>query len=923
MRRLFNRSRKQSDFNAEIEAHLQHEVDRLVSEGLGWEAARTKARQAFGNATQAREQFYESKRGFMVGLFWSDIHFGWRMLIRNLPSTLVAILALALAIGLNTAIFSLVNAVLLRLLPVPDAKHMVMLTDPNSSMTLGGMVNGERPLLSYPEFVQLRKSVTKLSDLCASQLALQHWGIRIGGRAMEQVSGRLVSENYFSAFGVKPVAGRLLRESDARKEGQDPFVVLSYDYWQRRFHGDASVVGTPIVLNRTTFTIIGVAAKGFRGETVGQNPDIWLPALMQHETMPGFDGLHEDLSGSATKFMWLHVFGRLRTGVSMSSAQAQIDVLFHNVLAAGYPLSWTPQERKRALDQRIRLRPLGNGAFHGRKEFAREWTILAILAVIVLLVACANIANLLLARATTRIKEVTIRLSLGASALRVAVQFLVESLLLAALGGCAGVVVAVLALRFLLFILARSNSSLQLVAEVDPQVLGFIFAITLFTGVLFGLAPAWRALQIGKRSHLRETGRAVTSGRERTRFAYALVAVQIALSFLLVTGAGLFLRTLWNLQQVSLGYPSDHVLLVKPAIFNAGYDHNIGQLFRQLSLQLQTLPGVRSVSFSDRGLFSGFEGAFAVNVEGFQSTREADTGSTGDWVGPHYFSILGIPILSGREIDARDTVKSTPVCLINHAFAKNFFHNTNPLGRHITYDGRVMEIVGVTADARVNSLRGTIEPKFYAPASQMDNAQWLIVRTQDDPARLRSAITKKIAAFDANLPIEEMHTLAQLIEEQNAQPRLIADLCVLFSLVALILAAVGIWGVLSYNVARRINEIGIRMALGAGRRRVAGMIVRETAYLVTIGVVAGLAATAVLIRIASTQLLDSGLNGPRWSLQRYEHVDNAIQLYGVSPMDIGALLAASSLLVLIALVAAYLPARRATRVEPMEALRHQ
>lgn len=895
-RKVFWRRRKPDDFHAEIEAHLHLEEDRLEEQGLTAEEARAAARRALGNPTKLQEQFYESKPWLFLDTLSQDFRFGLRILAKNPGSTAIAVLALALAIGINTAIFSILNAALLKFLPVHNPAELVILTDPNASLVLGGHQTGERSLLSYTEFVELRDRATTMSGLCASQMLLQRWPIRVSSGAQEEAQGRLVSENYFSVLGVEPAFGRFFMPQ------KNPSVVISYNYWQRRFHGDPSVIGTPIRFHQTTLIVIGVAAKGFRGETVGQDPDLWLPILMQPLLMPGVHGLDEYMDQSHDKLMWLHVFGRRKTGVTITQVQAEINVLFRGIL----------NTRKEALDQHIAVKPLRSGAFHGRDEFSGQWTILSALAGLVLLIACANVANLLLARATARTREVAVRIAIGAPKRRLLRQFLTESLLLAALGGIAGIFVAAAALRILLRLLASSGDALHLAANIDLRVLGFTACATLLTGILFGLAPAFRSARIVVK----------TGSSERTMLAKAFVVAQVALSFLLIMGAGLFLRTLWNLQSVALGYPRENLLLVHVDTESAGYQAaRTVNLDHELAERIRQIPGVRAVTYSDRSLFA-FDGAFPITVEGFKSRNEAEGGSTATFVGPGYFSSIGIPMLLGREISSRDTSKSAPVCVINEAFAKRFFPGHNPIGKHVTTTfPRPMEVVGVAANARVRSLRGNIDPKFYAPADQTGGASWFEIRTTVDPNRVSTAVRKTILAVDGDLSIESARTLDQLIETQNAQPGLVAELCAAFGILALVLAATGIYGILSYTVARRTNEIGIRMALGADKRLVARMILEETGAMLAFGMLAGVAAAAVMARLLAAQLYGIASAGPRWSLAQYQHVDSATQLYGLRAMDLPTLGVAVCILCVAGLVAAYVPAARAARVDPMNALR--
>jgi predicted permease len=709
-------------------------------------------------------------------------------------------------------------------------------------------------------------------------------------------------------------------KSDATSTGKDPYAVISYDYWQRRFGGNRSVLGTTIRLRQATLLIVGVAAPGFRGETVGQDPDMWLPMLMQPLVLPGWDGLRDFMDHSQDKLMWLHVFGRRKAGVTIAQVQAEVNVLFRQTLEAGYPTSMAPLARKDALNQRVHVRPVQSGAFHGRDEFSQQWTILSALAGVVLLIGCTNIANLLLARAAGRTREVAIRLSMGARKAHLVRQFLIESLLLAAIGGMGGILVAALASHGLP-LLARDNNRFQLAPELDLRVLAFTAGTVLLAGILFGLAPAIRATNGGTHESLKESGRTASGSRQRARIAEALVITQVALSFLLVLGAGLFLQTLRNLQTVSLGYPRENLLLVD--VDSSGATQQPVNLDHALTARIREIPGVRSVTYSDRPLFNGFDGAFGITVEGSVPSSEEDRGSTGGFVGPGYFSTIGIPLLLGREIAPRDALTSPRVCVINEAFAKHFFAGHDPIGKHVTINSASVEIVGVAKDARVNSLWGASEPKFYVAADQNLGAFSFEIRTIGDPNRIVNAVRQSVLGVDENVSVSDMQTLDQKIDAQNAQPRLIADVCTIFGVIALFLAAIGIYAVLSYNVTRRTNEFGIRMALGAGRCRITAMVLGETGFVTVAGLIAGLVAAAAAARLLATQLYGIQAMGPRWSLARYEHVDSATQLYGIGAMDLTTIVGTAGILVVVALIAGYVPAGRAAKVDPASALRHE
>jgi predicted permease len=836
-----------------------------------------------------------------------DLRYAARQFVRNPVFTAVAVASLAIGIGANTAIFSVLNAAMLKSLPVRDPEGLIMLTDPNQSGVSSGMSTGERGMLTYAEFTQLRDHATTLDSFCAVQSSMDRSQVRIAGGQPEDAHTRLVSEEYFSVLGVDPAIGRFFNRSDGKSPGEDPYAVISYDYWQKRFGGNVSVLGTPIKMLGATLTVIGVAAPGFTGESVADKPDFWMPMMMQPLVMPGRDWLHEDLSKNIEKVMWLQAFGRLKPGITQSRAQTEIDVLFRGIIESGYPTTLDAETRKQALDQHLKLHDARSGTFGGGSDFAQQLKILLGVSLVVLLIACINVANLLLARATSRTKEVGVRLSIGASRLRLVRQFLTESLVLSLLGGAVGLLFAWGASRVLVLLLTERRQDFALSPTMDWHVLGFTVGVTLVTGIIFGLVPALRSTRVNLNDSLRDGGRSTASG-SRLNLAKGLVIVQVAFSLLLVAGAGLFLRTLWNLQSVSLGYPKEHLLLITADGLSAGYkDARLSSLWHDLTERLRALPGVQGATYSANGIFSGSESADEIDVEGFTASKREEKFSRFDTVGPQYFSTVGIPLLLGRDIGQQDTATSPHVCVINEALAKIFFNGRNPLGRHITEKfgdkKNVMEVVGVAKNARDHRLRGDVPPRFYIPTGQgMDGPNEFAtfeIRTAGDPEQMIASVRKTILSVNEDLPVENARPVVMSVDRTNAQPRMVARLCSIFGIIALLLAATGLYGVLSYGVARRTNEIGIRMALGAGKGRVIQMILRETGIMIIFGVVAGVIFTA-----GGVQLIKSSL-------------------FGLSALDPLTVLSAIVILTAVALLAGYIPAARAARVNPTQALRHE
>jgi len=827
-----------------------------------------------------------------------DVKYALRTMASSPAFTAVAIFSLALGIGPNTAIFSLWNGVLHSSLPVPQPEQLVMLTDPNSVGVSQGSQDGARSLLTYAEFEQLRDHADGFSGMMASQSSLDRWQVRVQNSEWEEAHGRLVSGSYFQVLGVTPIMGRAFNESDL------PYAVISYDYWQRRFGGSPDVLGKTVTVRKAALTILGVAPQGFIGETSGQQPDLWVPLRMQPGVLPGRDWLHDK---GADKVMWLHVFARLRPGVSIAQAQASANAVFHSGLEAYYGAILSPEAQRQLLDQRLVVRPASAGASNVRQQLADPLKILLAAVGVVLLIACGNLANLLLARGTARQREVALRLSLGASRARLIRQLLTESLVLASIGGVAGLAGAFVLHRLLVRMISQGESDFQMAFRLEPRVLAFCLGATFLASLLFGLLPAWLTTKTDVSAGLKSQGRSMTGSTGQLRWGRLLVAAQLALSLPLLVGSGLLLRTLHNLQNANLGYSADRLLVVRVDAQTAGYEaQRVPPLIRQLLDQIVRVPGVRAASYSDNGLFSGRDSADEIEVEGYVRTGDKDKGSRWDQIGPGYFTTLGVPMLMGRDINEGDQPSSTKVCVINEAFARKFFAGRNPIGMRITNvyaDNRVVYyIVGVAKDSRSHSLRRDVDPRYYVaatqPLSELDGAVF-IVRTSTDTGPVLKGIQQVIRSIDPTIPILHATTVEDRLKLRLAQDRIITQLAAAFGLVALLLSAVGLYGVLAYGVVRRRSEIGIRIAMGAQPRRVVKMILGETWTMVIAGLVFGGA-----LAYGASRLIAS-------------------QLYGLAPYDPATLTTAVAVLALVALLAAYLPARRASRLDPMVALRQE
>jgi len=835
-----------------------------------------------------------------------DVVYGFSLLAKSPGFTAVAVLSLALGIGANTAIFSLIDTVLLKMLPVTDPQQLVALTDPSAEGVSIGTSNGERGNLSTREFEGLRDRTEAFSGMFASQSDMDKQNAVIDGKAPEEVRTRLVSGGYFTVLGATASIGRPFTAADERGPGSAPYAVISYAFWQRRFGGSPSALGSHIHIGKADLEVIGVAQPHFLGENVGAAPDLWIPLDMQPQIMPGRMWLEDDPGHIAEKVMWLHVIGRLKPGVSRKQAQANVDVVFKQVVAEEF--SKLSQSQPDILKQNLKLHDAGNGVSALRGQFADPLYVLMAVVALVLIIACANVANLLLARATARQKEMGVRLALGAGRARIIRQFLTESLMLSVAGGVAGSLLAVLGVRLLIRLVKSGPDAMMLDVRPDPRVLFFTIAVSLLTGLIFGLAPAWRSAGINVSGTLKEAGRGLTAGTAKIGIGKVLIAGQIALSVMLLIGAGWFIRTLRNLENVNLGYPREKLVVVGLDFLSAGYSgERLPFAYQELRERLARIPGVRAVTYSQNGLFSGSESGDRITVEGYKPQKPGDAGARFDEAGPKYFSVVGIPIMLGRDIEARDVESAESVCVVNEAFAKFYFGGRNPIGKHVTDEfpdtRKTFVIVGVARDSRQNSLRRDIARRFYLsalqPLGEFSPFMNYEIRTYGDASGVVEAARKAILAFDPAIPIGKDQPLVAMLDDNLRQERLIAQLSTVFGGLALLLACIGLYGVLSYGVAQRTNEIGIRMALGAERGAVIRMVLRETAILILIGLAIGVPASLACARFVESKL------------------------FGLKAADPVTLAAALGIMIVVAVASGYLPARRASKVDPLIALRYE
>ncbi len=829
----------------------------------------------------------------------TDLRYAGRAMRKSPGFFGVAALSLALGIGANAAIFTLVDAVLLRWLPVKAADQLYVLAYGPPRMATSWM---------YPDYEATRDRNHGFSGLIAYN-SPGAMGFSAQGEPVERqgspANGIFVSGNYFQTLGVEPAAGRVLNADDDKREGASPYVVLSYDFWQRRF-GGGKAVGKAVRVNGEPMEIVGIAQRGFAGVEVGVNPDFFMPILMrtavQHRG--GWNNRHNS---------WLTLMGRLKPGTDIRQLEAELSVIYKQQ---------EDDDRRTAPDPRfvnsaspVRLLRGAQGYSRLRATLEKPLVVLMWVVGLVLLIACANLANLLLARAASRRREIAVRLAVGATRRRLVGQLLTESILLSVIGGVAGLIVSALSMRALVGLIPyRGATAVSLSLSPDMRLLAFTFVVSVLTGLMFGLAPAIQAARTDFAPTLKDDG-SMGSGAGRFNIRKALVAVQVALSLLLLIGSGLFLRTLRNLRDLDPGFRPENVLVVDVAPARNGYQpQRVRDYYERLRDAVASGPGMRSVSLASITPLSGSRWNDSVNVEGYQWKPGEQPYIDMNAVSPRFFETMGIPIVFGRDFRAEDVPASMPkpgdwtgprVLIVNESFANHFFPEQNPIGRRLCLNERykpeqAFEIVGVVKDVRYFGLRSTTESMIYMPAFRNGGVFLsLCVRTSNDPRQAIEQVRREIAAQDPAVPMLGARTMEQQLDSNIVQEKLIATLSSFFGVLALLLAAVGLYGVMAHSVSRRTREIGIRMALGAKQSSVLWLVLRDAGLMVLVG-----AAIGVPVALGLTRFVSSFL-------------------YGVSQHDPVSLILATAALGIVAALASYLPARRASRVDPIRALRYE
>jgi predicted permease len=915
----WSRNRKEQELRDELQFHLEEETRERLDEGLPLEVARRAAHRDLGNAALVREDTRAVWSWMLVEQLAQDVRYALRMMIKSPVFTTLIVASLALGIGANTAIFSFMDAILLRSLPVAQPDSLALLNwrarnprppgrTERQTFVLhsingstfdepgGGWSSGIFP---YPAFEAFEKSNTVFWNLFAYYPA-RRMNMIVGGQA-DVASGEYVSGEYFAGLAVVPAAGRLIAPDDDRV-GVPPVAVVSFAISQKRFGGPANAAGQSIRINNVPVVVVGVAPPEFFGVDPGAAPDVYLP-------------LHSNLVLNATgldavtpkdfldaNYYWIEMMGRLRPGVSLTAAQASLAPIFQQWVAG---TASTAEERANLPALTVKEGAAGLASL--RRQFSKPLYVLLAMVALILAIACANTANLLLSRAAARRREMAVRLSVGAARGRVVRQLLTESVLLATVGGVAGILVAMFGVKFLTLLLANGREGFTLHANLNWHVLGVTLMLSLVCGTLFGLAPALQSTRPDVIPALKATRAGDPRMRVR-RLAFPislsqlLVVAQIAISLIMLVAAGLFVRTLANLQSVQLGFNRENVLLFTLNARQAGHgDQDIATFYANLRQQLAAIPGVRSATLSHSSLL-GAGRSLPITVAG----QPASAGTRILNTGPSFFTTMQIPMLRGREILDRDRAGSPPVAVVSEEFARRNFGDQNPIGQRIALGGREprdMDVVGVAADARYGGLKGPIPPVVYIPYNQGSyppiSQMTFALRTSANPLVHLNAVRETVRRADGRIPVTDVKTQAAEVDEQMNQESVFARLLTGFAILALAIASVGLYGTMSYAVARRTSEIGIRIALGARPGNVVWMILRDVCVLAVIGL-----AVSVPTALASSKFIESFL-------------------FEMTPTDPRALSVAVALLVSAALLAGYLPARRASRIDPLTALRHE
>jgi predicted permease len=894
-RRFWQRKRRDEELARELESYIRHEIDDNLARGMNPEEARYAAQRKFGNTTLVRETVHEMNTLKRAESLWRDLQYGLRQLRMKPGFALAAMLSLALGIGANTAIFTLVDQILVRLLPVRNPHELVQLQVGPGRFGTNDGYDGTSTF-SYPLYRALEEQNTVFSGVTGER---SEQASLVGEDRSESIGVGLVAGNYFDVLGVSPHLGRVLSPADNRTRNGQPVAVLQYDFWRNHFSGKVEVVGSTIRLNGSPFTVIGVGAPGFEGTDVGSPIQAWVPALMKPVITPTWDAFDDE------RYAWFYLFARLKPGVTLERAQAAMKVAYRQrqqqELKGGYFQKF-PSDRAQFLRQSFSLIPAARGRSGLRSRFARPLIVLEWMVGLILLMACGNVANLLLARCAARQREIAIRNALGAGRGRVIQQLLAECFLLALGGGVAGLGLSAWLARVLLRMLPADPANLSLTASPDLRILAFTAFITLLTVFLFGLIPAWQGSRVSPGTTLKQETAGAGGASAHVRLRKLLVALQVGLASLLLIGAGLFARTLDNLRRVDLGFSTTNIasFRVRPATHPGG-DRKLPGL-RALIEGLATVPGVKAVGANSSPLLTGDEWDSEITIPGLAEKNGASPWSYFNAITPGYFKALGIPVKEGRDLTWSDWDNSRKVCLVNQALVGEYLDGAHPVGRLIGKSRNAppdTEIVGVFGDAKYDDVRGKTPRQVFVLLRPQRTEATVYARIEGDPRAVMPLLRTQVRTIDPNLVVSDMRTLDEQLNMSLSNERMLSFLSGAFALLATLLAGIGLHGVLAFVVSRRTREIGIRVALGAERAQVVGMVVREALAAIVAGLAAGVMAAMVLGRYVESQL------------------------FGVKADDLPVFLLSTGVLLAVSLAATLVPARRASKIDPLRALRYE
>jgi predicted permease len=872
---LFRRRRLEDDLDEELRSYLEMAIELNMGKGMSAEDARREALRSFGGVQQTKE-IYRDQRGLpMIETALQDLRFGLRMLRRSPGFSILAILCLTLGIGANAAVFSWIEGILFR--PYPAVTHQEQL------FALTGTARGEPELTSWPDILDLRRSCTLIDSFIVAKI--MGTSLSIGDRA-EVTTGSIVSANYFDAIGVHPILGRGFEPGEDAGRNAHPVTVISYQLWKGRFKSDPQIIGKSQRLNNVVHTIVGVAPEGFYGTFVGWAMQFWVPASME-ETFEGGGYKLEDRGAR-----WIEAYVRLKPGVTRVQAQQEISATAKR-LEADFP----DTNRGRG----IRLWPLWQTPFNNANTLLPTLEIMLAVVVFVLLIACANVGNLLLVRSFARRHEMTVRLAIGAGRGRLLKQLFTEGLILSAFGAAGGLLVAHWCRHALVLLFpARGGVAMHLPGEIDWRVLALSAGVCLIATLLLGLIPAMQTSKIDLAGALKSDSAGVVGGGGRAWVRSGLVVMQVSLSFVLLVGAGLLLQSLQKIRNTSPGFSTRNVLDTAVNLVPAGYDAPRAQSFQDELLQrVKTLPGVESAAFARMTPLSyGSFSSTVIAVDGYQPPPEEQPTVEYNEVGPEYFATMGIPLMSGREFTRADDEKAALVAVVNETMAAKYWRGKNPIGERVQIKGRWMQLVGVAKDSKYQNVREAPKPFFYVPLRQnFSRGAGLFIRTPLSPGTMATALAREVHALDGNLALYEVITLQEQVDRSTSPQQVAVTLVGILGGLALLLAAIGLYGVMSYAVSQSTRELGLRMALGADASNLLRLVMWRGLALTAGGVVLG-----ATVALGLTRLLGS-------------------LLYKVSPRDPLAFGSAFVVMVIAALAACFLPAWRATRTDPARALR--